>query len=1183
MLEQGVDVVEGTESNGKDFSEYFNRPRHELLEAFFRKPGVVLEWGCGAGATGRLIKERWPSARVFGADLDPVSLDTAARVLDGVIFSEKDPSDTPLFRWIAEKSVDTLILADVLEHLENPWKTLRWLRQYLRDDAQIIVSLPNVQNLGVLGRLRAGQWHYAQSGILDVTHLRFFTKESALSLLASCGYEVIQRRTVEDVRLLQAGRPVFTSSVQIGACALSGVSPAQLSDLVALQHIFTARVSANWKPVAEIAEIPAAPEDKSSLSWRWQLTPTAEEVWRQGQMLSTQEVAWLKESVAHLEDFPKFIVVMRQNVRNSVRARRALESLADQVVRPHALVILRESGKSAASVLWPELPQGLSGIPVTILDGDDWDLLNQYLREGGDRGRGRWLVLLDSGDFLESDALARVGISICSHPAWRVVYTDEDQVDDQGHRGQPHLKPDFLLDTLRSVPYIGGMLAIDQEFLRSIGGMPVGCPGAEEYDLVLRAAEVVPNPERIIGHVARVLYHRCPQSGSDRIAVETIVRSGKYALASHLERSGERGRVDFGPAPATYRVEYALPEELPLVSVIIPTKNQMAYLNACLDTLFEKTDYPNFEVIIIDNGSCEVDAVQYLDAIRSKPELFANRIRVFSWVGPFDYAAMHNAAIRETVRGDVLLFLNNDTAILHADWMRNLVRHALRPQVGAVGAKLLFADGKVQHAGVILGLSGGGADHPFLGSHGQDRGYFGRLILTQNYEAVTAACMAVRKADFDAVGGFSEEFPVQFNDVDLCLKLGEQGLRIVWTPDVVLLHHGSASQRAEVQGNPEKTVQSRRIMAEANDALFRKWSRRIARDRAYNPNFTRHGRGFQFESIPALCWQPEWRPRKRVFAHPVNREGTGEYRIIAPARALSRAGRLQTQETMQLLTPPEMLQSQPDSVIFQLQMEDHQSVVIRQWTEYCPDTLRVFEIDDLVIHLPMKNAHRPHIHPDIVKRLRHTAERMHRMVVTTEYLAEQYRGWNADIRVVPNFVERARWGALRTAINEGKRPRVGWVGGVSHLGDLELIQDVVKATRKEIDWVFMGMCPESLQPYVTFVKPVPFDQYPAKVASLGLDLALAPLEDHPFNLGKSHLRVLEMGILGIPVLATDILPYRGFPIWMVKNRYRDWLNTIKELLADRDALRRAGTILREHIEQHWILEDHLDLWESAWT
>lgn len=205
------------------------------------------------------------------------------------------------------------------------------------------------------------------------------------------------------------------------------------------------------------------------------------------------------------------------------------------------------------------------------------------------------------------------------------------------------------------------------------------------------------------------------------------------------------------------------------------------------------------------------------------------------------------------------------------------------------------------------------------------------------------------------------------------------------------------------------------------------------------------------------------------------------------------------------------------------------------------------------------------------------------MVVTTEYLAEQYRGWNADIRVVPNFVERARWGALRTAINEGKRPRVGWVGGVSHLGDLELIQDVVKATRKEIDWVFMGMCPESLQPYVTFVKPVPFDQYPAKVASLGLDLALAPLEDHPFNLGKSHLRVLEMGILGIPVLATDILPYRGFPIWMVKNRYRDWLNTIKELLADRDALRRAGTILREHIEQHWILEDHLDLWESAWT
>jgi glycosyltransferase involved in cell wall biosynthesis len=332
-----------------------------------------------------------------------------------------------------------------------------------------------------------------------------------------------------------------------------------------------------------------------------------------------------------------------------------------------------------------------------------------------------------------------------------------------------------------------------------------------------------------------------------------------------------------------------------------------------------------------------------------------------------------------------------------------------------------------------------------------------------------------------------------------------------------------------------------------------------------------------------LSWQDEWRPRKRVFAHPINREGTGEYRIIAPARALSRDGRLHTMETMQLLTPPEMLQSAPDSVIFQLQMEDHQAAIIKQWMDYRPETLRVFEVDDLVIHLPMKNAHRPYIHKDIVKRLRNTARTMDRMLVTTEYLADRYKDWNPDVRVIPNFVERARWGGLSTQIVPGARPRVGWVGGVSHQGDLEIIQDVVKATYQDIDWVIMGMCPEAMRPYVTFVPPVPFDQYPAKVASLGLELAVAPLEVHPFNLGKSHLRILEMGILGIPVLATDILPYQGFPIWLVKNRYNDWLCALRDLMAERTALRTAGETLKAHIERLWILEDHLDVWESAWT
>ncbi|MDA8154373.1 MAG: glycosyltransferase [Acidithiobacillus sp.] len=1173
----------------KDFEAYHNHPRPELIQSFFRSPRVVLEVGCGGGATGRLIKEKWPESMVVGMDVDAESLSLAQTVLDVVIRAEKDPCDTDMVEQskglIGLGTVDTLILADVLEHLENPWKVLRWLRGFLRADAQIIVSLPNVRNLGVLAGLRAGHWRYAVSGILDVTHLRFFTRESAILLLSACGYEVVNQNAVWDVRLVQQGRPGCTSLINLDGCALHGVSPADFDEMAALQHLLTARIHAGYRMPDDWAEYPASSEDKRTLPMQVQPTPTPEEIWRANQALLPQEVEWLREASGE-EGFPEFVVLVRQTLRNSARARRALDSIAGQISQPKEVFILREAGVESP-VLWPEVPDGMSDVPVTVVQRDDWEEVNVMLRSTGKKPasrKPRWLVFLDSGDHMASDALVRLGIAIRENPSWRVVYSDEDRVDDLGRHSQPHFKPDFLLDTLRSLPYVGGLMAIREDFLQRIGGMPTGLPGAEEYDLILRAAEVLPDaPEKIIGHVARVLYHRSPMSGTDKVNVETIVQSGQLALAAHLERCGEAAEVEFGPAPATYRPVYALPDDLPLVSVIIPTKNQFGYLQQCVDTLLEKTDYPNFEIILIDNDSTEPDARSYLDAIIANPQAFGDRIRVFPWSGSFDYSAMHNAAVREMARGEVLLFLNNDTAILHPEWLRNMMRHALRPQVGAVGAKLLFADGKIQHAGVLLGLSGGGADHPFLGLPSEDRGYYGRLVLTQNYEAVTAACMAVRRAVFDAVDGFSTEFPVQFNDVDLCLKIGSGGLRIVWTPDAILLHHGSASQRAEAQGNPDAAEQSRRILAEGNDRLFRKWPHRMARDRAYNANFTRHGRGFQYENVPALSWQEGWRPRKRVFAHAINREGTGEYRILSPARALFRAGRVQTMETMQLLTPPEMLQSAPDSVIFQLQMEDHQARGIQQWMDYCPDTLRVFEVDDLVIHLPMKNAHRPHIHPDIIKRLRNTAKRMDRMVVTTDYLAEQYQGWNQDIRVVPNFIERARWGGLSTQIVPGARPRVGWVGGISHQGDLEIIQDVVKATYRDIDWVFMGMCPESMRPYVTFVPPVPFDQYPQKVASLGLELALAPLEMHPFNMAKSHLRILEMGILGIPVLATDILPYQGFPISRVKNRYTDWIGAVRDLVADREALRSAGETLRAHIGQHWILEDRLDLWESAWT
>ena len=228
--------------------------------------------------------------------------------------------------------------------------------------------------------------------------------------------------------------------------------------------------------------------------------------------------------------------------------------------------------------------------------------------------------------------------------------------------------------------------------------------------------------------------------------------------------------------------------------------------------------------------------------------------------------------------------------------------------------------------------------------------------------------------------------------------------------------------------------------------------------------------------------------------------------------------------------------------------------------------------------------HKASIHKDIAKRFRKAAGLCNRLVVATEPLSRAYAGFSDEVRVVPNYLERARWDGLAPRRRGGAKPRVGWAGGVGHTGDLELVADVVRELAKEVDWVFFGLCPDALRPYVQeFYPGVPLPQYPAKLASLDLDLAIAPLEDNPFNEAKSHLRLLEYGVLGYPVVCSDLTPYQGdFPVWRVANRYRDWLKTIREAVSDRDALARQGDLLREKVRQQWLLEDHLDAWLQAW-
>lgn len=793
------------------------------------------------------------------------------------------------------------------------------------------------------------------------------------------------------------------------------------------------------------------------------------------------------------------------------------------------------------------------------------------------RTNGEWLALIDSGDLLAEDALFRIDLALRQNPQWQMLYTDEDSLTAEGEHVNPHCKPDFNLDYLRSLPYVGGLMLIKKTLFDALGGFDPQAEGAEDYDFMLRAWEHVGDAG--IGHIPEVLYHRRQGSSHCNKSVPEILEAGKQALQRHLQRLDIAAEVLSGPFPPSFRVRYPL-STTPLVSMVIPTRNQLGFLQRCIESIIEKTRYPNYEILIVDNNSDDPETCTYLDLLTAQEESMGGRLRVLRYPGAFNFSAMNNRAV-DAARGDHILLLNNDTAVLHEDWLDEMVSHILRPEVGVVGAKLFYPDGKIQHAGVILGMRGP-AEHPFIGHPPEDRGYFGRAMLTQNYSAVTGACLLISKSLYQEVGGLDEKhFKVSYNDVDLCLKVREAGHKIVWTPWAMLLHEGSASQKGDVEPQADKNKLAR--FAAEKTAFYDRWLPQLAFDPAYNRHLSLASTDFLLEDQAALTWDPEWRPRPRILVHPADREGCGEYRIISPMRALNAAGKVQGWETMRIFEPAEMTRFSPESMVLQRQMEWPQIEALERHKRFS-SAFRVFEIDDLITNLPVKSVHKGQIHKDIAKRFRKAASLCDRLVVATEPLAQAYKGYSDEVRVQPNYVERAVWGDLLPNRRGGVKPRVGWAGGVGHTGDLELVADVVRDLAQEVDWVFFGLCPEALRPYVhEFYAGVPLSQYPAQLASLDLDLAIAPLEINAFNDAKSHLRILEYGVLGFPVVCSDITPYQGdFPVWRVANRYRDWMKTIREAVSDRTALAMAGDALRAHVQSHWMLEDHLDDWLKVW-
>ncbi len=455
--------------------------------------------------------------------------------------------------------------------------------------------------------------------------------------------------------------------------------------------------------------------------------------------------------------------------------------------------------------------------------------------------RGEYVALLDHDDVVPPDALYWIVKEINDRADAALIYSDEDKLDFDGERVMPYFKCDWNYDLFLAHNLITHLGVYRADIVRAVGGFREGFEGAQDYDLALRFVERI-SPSQI-RHVPRVLYHWRMLRGSTAVGAgekDYAAERARLAVEEHLARTGVRAKVETIRDLAVQRVRYTLPDPPPLASILIPTRNSHKLVRQCVESIRRETTYSPYEIVLVDNGSDDRAAIAYFRALREE-----GTVRLLGDPHPFNFSRINNEAAREA-RGEYLVFLNNDVEVISPDWLSELVSHAQRPEIGAVGARLWYPNDTIQHAGLVL--VAGLAAHAHLGRKRGDHGYFSRASLTQSLSAVTAACLCVRKKLFDAVGGFDETLAVAFNDVDLCLRIQAAGYRNLYTPYAELYHYESASRGYE--DTPEKM---QRFQKEA-DILRARWMPVLMNDPYYNPNLTLSGDPF------TLAWPPRVEP-----------------------------------------------------------------------------------------------------------------------------------------------------------------------------------------------------------------------------------------------------------------------------------------------------------------------------------
>jgi O-antigen biosynthesis protein len=524
---------------------------------------------------------------------------------------------------------------------------------------------------------------------------------------------------------------------------------------------------------------------------------------------------------------------------------RAIESVRNQLY-PHWELCIADDASTQAEV-GSVLERYQSDSRIKVVCRSEHGCVSTTNNSALRVATGDYIAVLDPRDELASHALYYVAVEVNQHPDVDLIYSDEDKIDDEGRRHDPVFKCDWNPDLFYSCNYIANFGVYRRSILTQIGGFRKAYEEAQAYDVALRLIKKIPHAH--IRHIPVVIYH-CRSSKDtelfERLERNCALDASLRALADHFKGKKMRA-IKEGLLPNTYHVQYPLPQKPPKVSLLIPTRDGFEILQTCIESIRNKTSYPDWEIIVLNNQSQDKQTLSYLGEIVKD-----NRCRVVDYNLPFNFSAINNFGVK-LATGDIVGFLNNDVEVINQDWLTEMVSHAVRPGIGAVGAKLYYADGFVQHAGVIIGLGGlaGHAHRLFPGDH---PGYAGRAMLTQNFSAVTAACMVVKREVFDVVGGMDEvHLTVAYNDVDLCLRIQDAGYRNVWTPYAELYHSESYTR-----GDDNDSAKKRSRLNAEKKYILRRWHTCRTPDPYYSPNLTLDKEDFSIAHDPRVTvpWAP---------------------------------------------------------------------------------------------------------------------------------------------------------------------------------------------------------------------------------------------------------------------------------------------------------------------------------------